>query len=126
MAIYTGSFTNKGLSQKSDFSPVRGDLTYTISGTFVGKVFIDKSLSSGGFSWLPFVGPFTGPATGNLPVPGDCVFRVRVAAYTSGTISYTYTTPVPVSALPDFTNLPTTLPTNAGILWNNGGMICVS
>jgi hypothetical protein len=31
-----------------------------------------------------------------------------------------------VVPLPTFSSLPTTLPATSGVLWNNGGIICVS
>lgn len=92
-----GSFTATGSS--SAFEPHvfpsfrQGLFNLTISGTFVGSVWLERSFN-GGSDWHPCTSlgasiAFTAPCSevASEPQPGT-LYRLTCTAYTSGTINY--------------------------------------
>ena len=89
----TASLT--GADQFSDAITIVGDMSLTISGTFVGTVTVQRSFD-GGSTWLD-VDTFTTPTEEVGFEPAGCQYRVGIKAgeYTSGTATvglYGYTT----------------------------------
>lgn len=86
--------TFTGTGQSASFAPTAGrGFNFTLSGTFVGTVRLDRSFDNGS-TWHPVTAmgaavSFTAPCTEVLEEPESAMrYRVNCVAYTSGTITY--------------------------------------
>lgn len=91
MAIVSNSFTATG-NGPSILIPFGSNYSYSVSGTFVGTVVLEKSGNNN--TWMPLVTATT-TASGTLnsesPDRQPSYFRFRCSAFTSGTIVTTLT-----------------------------------
>jgi hypothetical protein len=121
MSSVAKSFTAVGTGSQIVAQP--GDLvTYDVSGSFVGTVVIEQWCGGGSTAWVPLVS-LTAPSAGtvrveppaNLPSALPLGYRVRCAAYTSGTIATVLSAEPPSAAVvsPGITHQATVSLTNA-------------
>lgn len=87
----SGSFTATGTSAELSIKH-RDILRYSVSGTFVATIIIERT-QNGGASWEPLPGvSITAAASADLTVEhsdqGSASYRLRCSSYTSGTATY--------------------------------------
>lgn len=132
MAAITGAFTAAQQVSAPVISRYDGDVPYAITGAFVGKLILEISVAASLIAWVraPNTDIITGPLASAAPGNQASVYRLRCIAYTSGTISYTITasnTPTGGSVITNGGSYPTANPGDgSGIIWNNGGVLCIA
>lgn len=83
--VISGTFTGTG---NSATSPIYGQYNYSLWGTWVGTVIIERSFD-GGTTWIEIGSSTTNGDTHTQYEPERGVlYRLRCSAYTSGTINY--------------------------------------
>lgn len=121
MAAITGTLGSVAASSIGN-SLADGETIFSVTGVFVGTWALERAHSNdpnGG--WVTAQGPFTAPYSGTYSSRVGQLYRIRCTAYTSGTLTYSFT-PAAVSGL--LPTDPAGLP--SGARWNNGGVICVA
>lgn len=126
----SGTFTG------TDVSPVGyalgdGNLSFLVTGPYMASVWFERSITPSQIAWERFITTPLAPGdSAAFPVFGGQVFRMRCTAYTSGTVTYTFTPPARVTpgtiGLIDWAAIPTSdVGLASGQAWLNGGVLCV-
>lgn len=90
MAAVTGSFTAVGVGALA-INVSAGEQTFSISGTFVGTVQLERAANPSLLSWERAFGPVSAAASGTLIVDATGTYRWNCTAYTSGSIVHSIT-----------------------------------
>ncbi len=91
MTTISGSLSAKGISASLALGVVLEQISYVVTGTFVGTWTLERALTTDGTSWESvFPRPVDGPFSGIYQSRPKDVIRFRVLTYTSGTITYSF------------------------------------
>ena len=89
MGSISGSFSANGVSSTLALGNTPESISLTLAGTFSGKVYLERAMSTAAQAWEVVGGPYTAAGTFNYLARPTDILRARMKNYVSGTVSFT-------------------------------------
>lgn len=89
MGSISGSFSANGVSSTLALGNTPESISLTLTGTFSGKVYLERAMSTAAQAWEVVGGPYTAAGTFNYLARPTDILRARMKNFVSGTVSFT-------------------------------------